>query len=62
MSTPAAQGAPVVVVASGGIPVINVAGAVPMTVGDDLMGTAVTIVTQNGTPVTLLKTDGTTYP
>lgn len=62
MATPALQGAPVVVVASGGIPVINVAGAAPMTVGDNLMGTAVTLVLVNGTPATLLKTDGTTYP
>lgn len=62
MPSPFAIGAPVVVVVAGGIPVINVANAVPMTVGAVVLGTAVTIVTENGTPVTLLKDDGTAYP
>lgn len=62
MAVLANQGAPVVVVAAGGLPIINVAGAAPMTVGDNLMGTAITIVTANGTPATLLKPDGTSYP
>lgn len=57
--------APVVVVASGGIPVVNVTtappfGAVPATVVS-ANGIAVTIVSARGTPMTLLNPNGTPY-
>lgn len=56
------SGVPVVVVLAGGIPVINSQTGPAMTVGANLLGTAITIVTENGIPVSLLKDDGTAYP
>jgi hypothetical protein len=61
MATPDLQGVPVVVVASGGIPVVNGTIGTPMTVGDNDIGTAVTIVSAFGLPVVLLNQDGTAY-
>ena len=57
--------APVVIMASGGIPVVNVTtappfGAVLATVVTAL-GIGITIVTAGGTPMTLLNPDGTPY-
>lgn len=53
--------APVVVVASGGIPVSTTTLGTPMTVATNGFGTAVTIVSSGGAPVVLLNEDGTTY-
>lgn len=55
-------GSPVVVVSSGGVPVVNDQKGPPMTVGGNGKGVPVTIVSDRGTPVTLLKEDGTAYP
>jgi hypothetical protein len=57
---------PVVIMASGGLPVINVTtappfGAAPATVVTQL-GKGITLVSALGVPMTLLKTDGTPYP
>lgn len=46
------MGAPVVVVASGGVPVTNVANGVPLTVATNGLGVAVTLA-PNSTPVTI---------
>ena len=62
MAQPAPMGTPVVVVADGGIPVVNDQKGPPMTVGSNTLGTAVTIVSERGMSVTLLKDDGTAYP
>jgi hypothetical protein len=56
---------PVVVMASGGLAVVNVTtapamGALPATVVTS-NGLGITIVTANGLPMTLLNTDGTPY-
>lgn len=56
---------PVVIMASGGIPVVNVStnppfGAVPATVVTAL-GVGITIVTSRGVPMTLLNPNGTPY-
>lgn len=56
-----AMGAPVVVVTSGGIPVTIATSGTPLTVADNDMGIAVTIVDDLGLPVVLLNEDGTTY-
>lgn len=58
--------APVVVMASGGIPVVNVTtappfGAVPAMVVTAL-GLGITIVASGGVPMTLLNPNGTPYP
>lgn len=58
--------APVVVMSSGGIPVVNVTtaptfGAVPATVVTQL-GIGITIVSARGTPMTLRNPNGTPYP
>jgi hypothetical protein len=58
--------APVVVMAAGGIPVVNVTtappfGAVPATVVT-AFGIGITIVAAGGTPMTLLNPNGTPYP
>lgn len=47
---------PVVVTDSGGLPIVNVAGHTPMT-PNDTFGIPVTIVTTNGTPVSLVNED-----
>lgn len=61
MATPNLQGAPVVVVASGGIPVVNGTNGVGMTVAANGIGKAITLVANLGIPVTLLNPDGTAY-
>ena len=58
--------APVVVLASGGIPVVNVTtappvGAFPATVVPTF-GIGITIVSSGGMPMTLLNPNGTPYP
>jgi hypothetical protein len=60
------QSRPVVVVASGGLPVVNVGatppfGALPATVVTQF-GIAITLVAALGIPMSLWKTDGTAYP
>lgn len=57
---------PVVVMASGGIPVVSVTtappyGALPATVVTS-NGLGITIVSANGQPMTLLNPNGTPYP
>lgn len=52
---------PVVVVASGGIPVTTIETGTPMTVGANLTGVAVTIVASGGLPVRLIDDNGVTY-
>ena len=61
MATPDLQGPAVVVVASGGIPVVNGTSGTGLTVSDNGLGQAVTIVSALGIPVVLLNTDGTAY-
>lgn len=62
----ALQAAPVVIVAAGGLAVVNVSDltkqAAPMTVATNGKGTAVTIVSDRGIPVNLLNEAGTLYP
>lgn len=52
---------PVVIAASGGIPVVNTANATPMTVATNGFGAPITVVAANGTPVTLLNENGTLW-
>jgi hypothetical protein len=57
---------PVVVMASGGIPVVNVTtappfGSLPATVVT-ANGIGITVVSANGMPLTLLNPNGTPYP
>lgn len=57
---------PVVIMTSGGKPVVNVTtappfGALPATVVSQL-GLGITIVAANGLPMTLLNPNGTPYP
>ena len=61
MATPNLQGASVVVVASGGLPVVNGTLGKSMTVAANGIGQAITIVTNLGIPVVLLNPDGTAY-
>lgn len=55
------QASPIIIVASGGVPVVNTDNGTPFTVAANAIGTPMTVVTNNGAPVKLFNEDGTAW-